>query len=46
MFVYKDMETIEYVKKQSTFQDKCKLYGNITPEFLGVIMQNFRVTSK
>ena len=46
MFVYKDTETIEYVKKQSTFQDKCKLYENITPEFLGVIMQNFRVTSK
>ena len=42
MFVYKNTETIEYVKKQPTFQEKNDLYGGITPEFLGLTMRNFQ----
>ena len=42
MFVYKHIETIEYVKKKPTFWEKYKLYGLITWEFLRLIMRNFQ----
>ena len=42
MFVYKHTETIEYVKKQPTFLENYKLYGWITPEFVGLRMPNFQ----
>ena len=42
MFVYKHSETIEYVKKWLTFQEKYKLYGQITSEFLVFRMRNFQ----
>ena len=42
MLVYKHTGTKEYVKKQPTFQEKYKLYGRITPEFLGLRMSNFQ----
>ena len=41
MFVYKHIETIEYVKKQANFYEKYKVYGCITQEFLGLRMKNF-----
>ena len=42
MFVYKHTETIEYVKNYPTFQEKYKLYGKITREFLRLRMRNFQ----
>ena len=39
MLVYKHTETIECIKKY-TFQEKYKLYGWITLEFLRLLMQN------
>ena len=45
MFVCKDTETIECVKKQPTFKEKYKLYGRITREFLGLRMRNFQCIS-
>ena len=41
MFVYKDTETTEYVKKYPPFYEKYKLYVRITQEFLGLRMQIF-----
>ena len=42
-FVYKNSETIEYVKNLPTFfLDIYKLHGQITPEFLRLIMRNFQ----
>ena len=41
MFVYKHTETIEYVKNWPTFQEKYRLYGWITWEFLRLRMRNF-----
>ena len=42
MFVYKHTETIECIKKY-TFQEKYKLYGWITQEFLRLLCKMFRV---
>ena len=42
MFVYKLAETIQYIEKKPTFQEKYKLYGSITQEFFGLRMQNFQ----
>ena len=42
MFVYKHTETIEYVKKLSTFYEKHELYGWITWEMLRLRMRNFQ----
>ena len=41
MFVYKHTETIEYVIKNPTFEEKYKPCGRITREFLGLRMRNF-----
>ena len=34
MFAYKHTETVKYVKKLPTFEEKRKFYGRITREFL------------
>ena len=41
MFVYKHAETIEYAKNEPNFNEKYKLYGGITREFLRLKMRNF-----
>ena len=38
--VYKDSQTIEYVKNYQTFLKIYKLYGQITREFLGLRIGN------
>ena len=41
-FVYKHLETIEYVRKNlPTFYEIYKLHWKITREFLGLRMRNF-----
>ena len=42
MFVYKHIETIEYVKKYANFKEQYKVYGWITQEFLGLRVKNFQ----
>ena len=42
MFVYKHIETIEYVKSRPTFEEKIKLHGKIAREFLELKMLNFQ----
>ena len=42
MFVYKNTETIECLKK-SIFQEKYRLHEQITREFLGLRTQNFKI---
>ena len=40
-FVYKHLETLEYVKNLPTFYEIYKLHWKITREFLGLRMRNF-----
>ena len=44
MFVDKDTETTEYFKKLPTFQEKYKLYVQITRHFLGLRIRHFQGT--
>ena len=43
-FVYKHSVTTEYVKNYPTFQGIYKRHGQITQEFLGLILGNFQGT--